>query len=423
MAGACRVLELFMSRFDRRKARQKRRHPSEAATLAAPDDVCKHQGYKTPANLAFLRRWRSCFCYGLPLVSPLTRRWPLLGTALAVGVLITGSTPSSGVAETAPALQAQADSLSRSESAALLELYAAESSFVRAQADLSRLEERSAQLARSEESAHRQAEIVRLSLHASQKRVAALLRDLYVQGEPDPISVILGATSLDEAVAGIEGLSRATALNERLAIEAGQRARRLGRLRVRLAHQRASLNSSRSAARNGAERLATAVAGKRETIATVRRRQSLTAQRLTALQSRARKAERLSADITASSTQAVAATSGAGTSSHDVTEAPTAAAPATPPPAPAGTRTLVADVVAYHLPGNTASGIPVGVGVIAVDPTVIPLGTRVFVPGYGAAVAADVGTAIKGNIIDLWMPTTAQARAWGRRTVTITIYG
>jgi len=79
--------------------------------------------------------------------------------------------------------------------------------------------------------------------------------------------------------------------------------------------------------------------------------------------------------------------------------------------------------VAYHLPGRTASGLPVGVGVIAVDPTVIPLGTRVFVPGYGAAVAADVGSAIRGNIIDLWMPSTAAARAWGRRTVTITVYG
>jgi 3D (Asp-Asp-Asp) domain-containing protein len=81
------------------------------------------------------------------------------------------------------------------------------------------------------------------------------------------------------------------------------------------------------------------------------------------------------------------------------------------------------DAVAYHLPGRTASGLPVGVGVIAVDPGVIPLGTRVFVPGYGRAVAADVGSAIRGPIIDLWMPSTAAARAWGRRTVTITVYG
>lgn len=95
----------------------------------------------------------------------------------------------------------------------------------------------------------------------------------------------------------------------------------------------------------------------------------------------------------------------------------------TPQVAADGTRTLTVDAVAYHLPGHTASGLPVGIGVIAVDPTVIPLGTRVFVPGYGPAVAADTGSAVKGLIIDLWMPTTAQARAWGRRTVTITIYG
>ena len=94
-----------------------------------------------------------------------------------------------------------------------------------------------------------------------------------------------------------------------------------------------------------------------------------------------------------------------------------------PVQAPVGSRALVVDAVAYHLPGHTASGLPVGVGVVAVDPSVIPLGTRLFVPGYGPAVAADVGSAIKGTIIDLWMPSTAAARAWGRRTVTITVYG
>ena len=54
-------------------------------------------------------------------------------------------------------------------------------------------------------------------------------------------------------------------------------------------------------------------------------------------------------------------------------------------------------------------------------PLLIPLGTRLFVPGYGKAVAADVGVAIKGRIIDLWMPTDAQARKWGRKTVVITV--
>ena len=83
---------------------------------------------------------------------------------------------------------------------------------------------------------------------------------------------------------------------------------------------------------------------------------------------------------------------------------------------------LRVDAVAYHLPGRTASGLPVRKGIVAVDPELIPLGTRLFVPGYGNAVAADVGTAIKGRIIDLWMPSDAQARQWGRKTVVITIH-
>jgi 3D (Asp-Asp-Asp) domain-containing protein len=83
---------------------------------------------------------------------------------------------------------------------------------------------------------------------------------------------------------------------------------------------------------------------------------------------------------------------------------------------------LRVDAVAYSLPGRTASGLPVGKGVVAVDPRVIPLGTRLFIPGYGPGIAADTGSAIKGRIIDLWMPTVAEARRWGRRSVVITVY-
>ena len=84
-------------------------------------------------------------------------------------------------------------------------------------------------------------------------------------------------------------------------------------------------------------------------------------------------------------------------------------------------RTLAVSAVAYSLPGHTASGLPVGWGIVAVDPSVIPLGTHMTVPGYGEAVAADTGSAVKGAIIDLWFPTLAMAQAWGRRSVTITL--
>ena len=83
---------------------------------------------------------------------------------------------------------------------------------------------------------------------------------------------------------------------------------------------------------------------------------------------------------------------------------------------------LKVDAVAYYLPGSTALGVPVRKGVVAVDPKLIPLGTKLHVPGYGPGLAADVGYAIKGRVIDLWFPSTAKARQWGRRTVTITVY-
>jgi 3D (Asp-Asp-Asp) domain-containing protein len=91
------------------------------------------------------------------------------------------------------------------------------------------------------------------------------------------------------------------------------------------------------------------------------------------------------------------------------------------PQAPRAYR-LKVDAVAYYLPGKTALGVPVGKGVVAVDPKLIPLGTKLHVPGYGPGLAADVGYAIKGRVIDLWFPSTAKARNWGRRTVTITVY-
>lgn len=75
--------------------------------------------------------------------------------------------------------------------------------------------------------------------------------------------------------------------------------------------------------------------------------------------------------------------------------------------------------------GTTATGIDLranpNVKVIAVDPSVIPLGTKVFVEGYGYAIAGDTGGAIKGYKIDVFFPTKAEAFRWGVRKVKIKI--
>lgn len=73
--------------------------------------------------------------------------------------------------------------------------------------------------------------------------------------------------------------------------------------------------------------------------------------------------------------------------------------------------------------GVTATGLALsdGMKVIAVDPNVIPLGTKVWVEGYGNAIAADKGGAIKGNKIDVFVGSNAQANNWGRKKVRVKI--
>lgn len=75
---------------------------------------------------------------------------------------------------------------------------------------------------------------------------------------------------------------------------------------------------------------------------------------------------------------------------------------------------------AYSAPGSrTSSGAYTGWGVVAVDPNVIPIGTRLYVEGYGEAVALDTGTAIKGNAIDLHMSTLQECISWGAQYVMV----
>lgn len=112
--------------------------------------------------------------------------------------------------------------------------------------------------------------------------------------------------------------------------------------------------------------------------------------------------------------------------------AATSTAPATQPTQTTQTavRTLTVEATAYTAyctgcSGITATGINLranpNLKVIAVDPRVIPLGSRVWVEGYGEAIAGDTGGAIKGNKIDVFIPNYQDALNWGRKTVTVKI--
>lgn len=86
--------------------------------------------------------------------------------------------------------------------------------------------------------------------------------------------------------------------------------------------------------------------------------------------------------------------------------------------------TYTMEATAYTGDTTTATGVapvrnPEGLSTIAVDPSIIPLGSKVYIPGYGEAIAADTGGAIKGHRIDLFLNSENECNNWGRQNVTL----
>jgi 3D (Asp-Asp-Asp) domain-containing protein len=109
-----------------------------------------------------------------------------------------------------------------------------------------------------------------------------------------------------------------------------------------------------------------------------------------------------------------------------VSESASASTSSSPAVLPA-TITLPAEIysaTAYSLRGRTASGKPVARGLIAADPRVLPIGTRVRLEAgawTGEYVVADTGGAVRGRRIDIWTPTSGEAMRFGRRAVKLIV--
>ena len=83
---------------------------------------------------------------------------------------------------------------------------------------------------------------------------------------------------------------------------------------------------------------------------------------------------------------------------------------------------LTCNTTIYYSGGITASGLPADENVVAVDPKVIPLGTKLYIPGFGIRIAADVGGAVKGYTVDICVDRDHPwANTYGRRTATVYI--
>jgi 3D (Asp-Asp-Asp) domain-containing protein len=353
--------------------------------------------------------------FGVTIFVPVVRRALILAVALAILVL-----PSTSGADSIRGLRASQSALAARERAAVLQLYAIDSGLDRARSGLAAAEGRLAAARRRQSVARLQLRVARRTLALAQSHLAAQLRALYEHGSPDVLAVIFGATSLDEVISGLDGLSRVSTATSGV-IEQTRRARGdVTRILATLDRRAARLARLRATAASRAAALESARNERSSYIASLRTQRQLNGRRIATLESRARAAEAAATVVTVRA-QAAGSLSALAPAPAPAPAPSVQAARASVQPGSGAGQTLTVVATAYSLHGGTASGLPTGPGVVAVDPTVIPLGTRLFIPGYGPGIAADTGTAIKGLRIDLWFPTLSQAEHWGRRTVTITV--
>jgi cystine transport system substrate-binding protein len=349
-----------------------------------------------------------------------TRSAALLAGISATLALAAGAHASGGPAARERALRAQASALASGLSAATLDLYALDSRLDASQARLAALQADASSLRGEEAQLALELASARRTLAVSRRNLSANLLRLYEQGDTDPLAVLLGAESLEQAVSTLDGMKSVADQNIQFVQASAIAQAHLLAIRAQLARQRARIAAALDAAGRTERTLASARASRLAFISRLRTQQRLNASQISALEASVRQAEAKAQELAAA-----AAASGPvppiGSGPPAATAVP-APAPDSQPAPVAGGRTLVVLATGYSLSGHTATGLPVSWGVVAVDPTVIPLGTRMTIPGYGEAVAADVGSGVRGATIDLWFPTVAQAVAWGRRTVTITLH-
>ena len=330
----------------------------------------------------------------------------------AAGIVIPASGAGSGssLRQQAQQLTQQNSSIASRSRAAVLTLYALDSRLTRAQAQLASLRSQSAAIERQAAETRRELAVAKKVFSVSQRNLAARLRSVYEQGDSDPLAIVLGAKTLDDALTGLE-TEKAAAETDRAIVAVARKSRdRYVGLQHRLAARAEKVRRLEASVSATAGMLASAKAGRLSYLRQLAAQRSLNQAQIGSLDAQA---QAIQAQARRVVVEQVAST-------RVGSPVPSAAQEAAP--SPVGATTLTVTATAYTLQGNTATGAPVGYGVVAVDPSVIPLGTRMTIPGYGEGVAADTGGAIQGAVIDLWFPTAAEAANWGRRTVTITLH-
>ncbi len=333
-----------------------------------------------------------------------------LASALGSFLLLAVAAPGGADPGSITGLRQQNASLAARSHSALVELYSLESRLREQQARVDSLQAQVDAVSAERASVGHRLGLVRRSFAISQRNLGRRLVQIYEEGQPDTLAIFLGAESLGDAITNLDHLSSLAGQDKHMLLEARRVRTSLVRLTRSLAARQDRLASLEDEASAAAADLEAARAERRSYMADLQNQRQLNDRQIDSLQQQAQTAEKRSSTIAAQ--QAIAPA-----------PAPATPAPAPPPvPVQGHGSALTVVATAYALPGTTATGLPVGPGIVAVDPTVIPFGTHMTIPGYGEGVAADTGSAIVGARIDVWVPTEAQANEWGVKTITIYLH-
>ena len=331
------------------------------------------------------------------------RYWPaVLGAllvllALAPGTVSADSAPS--LRDHASQLAQQNANLAKQSRGVVLQLYALDSSLAREQARLVELRIRGAQVKADLAAARQRLRVAKQTLRTEQRALASRLQLMYESGDSDPLAVVLGASSVADALGNLDSLDRIASQDRDIIVQTRTAKHTADSLSRTLEAKQRDLQTLADQATQSVISLRQAHAQRTSYLASLASRQRLNAAAISSYQQQALAVEAKAQQLATVATTPVSSTTDIAPGAH----------------------TLTVTATGYSMPGRTATGAPTGWGVVAVDPSVIPLGTRLTIPGYGSGVAADTGGAIQGATIDLWFPTVAQANAWGRRTVTISV--
>ena len=330
------------------------------------------------------------------------RRRLLSFGAIALVVLAAPTLGLAGGGHSAASLRAANARLEARSRSAVLELYSLDARLGNAQARLASLGRTAETLRAERASLTAQLTVARRGNRIAQRALAQRLRTVYEQGDVEPLEILLGSRNLDDVISGLESLSRMSAQSEDVLKQLERARKALTAATTRLVARQAALEAATLQARATADSLTRMRAARSAYIDGLAATRRMNDVEIAAL---------------------VAEAQAARVRSEEVAKAAAATAPVVASERSAGAgQTITVVATGYSMPGTTSSGLSVGWGVAAVDPSVIPLGTHMTIPGYGEAVAADTGGAVVGSAVDLWFPTAAQANAWGRRTVTITLH-